>query len=237
MNDRYPQEIAIGTHKLSKSYRHRSVLDQIDLEIPAGQCVGLIGANGAGKTTLLRCLAALVRPTRGELRWFGRLVPGPFALRGLVGFLTHEHHLYPQLTLQENLVFTARMYGLSAPAQRAQEWLRRIALTSFADDRPLQISQGMRQRVAVAQALIHDPPILLFDEPFSSLDDDGSQWLVELMAQARCEGRTLCFACHDSAKTESLADRILCLQDGRLHERLPSRVLMVPDRVPCAHAA
>ncbi len=79
VNNEYPQEIAICTRQLSKSYRHRIVLDQIDLEIPAGQCVGLIGANGAGKTTLLRCLAALVRPTRGELRWFGKSVHGEYA--------------------------------------------------------------------------------------------------------------------------------------------------------------
>jgi ABC-type multidrug transport system ATPase subunit len=237
MNDTYPQEIAICTRKLSKSYRHHNVLDQIDLEIPVGQCVGLIGANGAGKTTLLRCLAALLRPTRGELRWFGELVHGESYVRHLVGVVTHEHRLYPQLTLRENLVFAARMYGLSAPEQRAQQWLRRTALASFTDARPLQVSQGMRQRVAVAQALIHDPPIVLLDEPFSSLDDDSCEWLVELMAKVRCDGRTLCIASHDSAKTENLADRILCLQDGRLHERSPIRVPMMPDRARCARAA
>ncbi len=116
----------------------------------------------------------------------------------------------------------------------------RVALASFADDRPLQVSQGIRQRVAVAQALIHDPPIVLLDEPFSSLDDDSSQWLRELMAKARCDGRTLCFASHDAAKTEGLADRILRLQDGRLDEQSPNRVLIVSDRaryVPCGVTA
>ena len=106
----------------------------------------------------------------------------------MIGMVAHENRLYPQLTLRENLVFAARMCGVQQPVQRADQLLHRVGLTAFCDHRPTQISKGMRQRVAVARALVHDPQILLFDEPFSGLDEAGSRWLMELLMTLRRGG-------------------------------------------------
>ena len=213
------QETAIEARGLSKDFGSRAVLRGIDLDVPAGQSVGLTGANGAGKTTLLRCLASAVRPTAGEVHWFGRPVTSGPAMRRMIGMVAHESRLYPHLTLRENLIFAARMCGVREPARRADQLLERIALSSRAENRPTQISKGMRQRVAVARALVHDPRILLLDEPFAGLDAQGAEWLMEMLLDLRDGGRTLCFASHDEAKTHCLADRVFELQSGRLYQR------------------
>ncbi len=215
MND---AEVAISARGVSKEYNHRPVLRSIDLAVRPGESVGLIGTNGAGKTTLLRCLASLARPTDGEIQWFGQPVRRCPAHRRLVAMVAHETRLYPELSLRENLVFAARMHRVSQPHQRAQHWLRQIELAAFGDYRPNQISKGMRQRMAVARALIHDPKILLFDEPFSGLDQSGKGWLTDLLQRAIRDGCALCFASHDLPMTEQLSHRILRLESGRLQE-------------------
>lgn len=209
-------EIAIQVRGLSKEFANRSVLRQVDLDVPAGQSLGLTGANGAGKTTLLRCLASLVRPTRGEVYWFGQRATTAPTQRRLIGMVAHEHRLYPQLTLRENVVFAARMCSVAEPARQADQWLERVGLLASAEDLPGQVSKGMRQRVSLARALVHNPPILLLDEPFSGLDRQGTQWLTELLLDLRAAGRTICFASHDDGQTQRLADLTLELRSGRL---------------------
>jgi heme ABC exporter ATP-binding subunit CcmA len=211
-------EVAIWARGLTKEYNSRTVFRAVDLEIQAGECVGLIGKNGAGKTTLLRCLASLLRPNAGEVRWFGHSIAGCTDLRRLVGMVAHETQLYPELTLHENLLFAARMFQVPQPKQCATEWLGRIGLESFSRYRPTQISRGMRQRVTVARALIHNPKILLFDEPFSALDKIGRDWLMELLQNELLAGSAICFASHDLPNTERLTHRILRLESGRLTE-------------------
>lgn len=213
------RKIPIQTKGLSKSFGRRMVLRQIDFDVAEGECVALTGANGAGKTTLLRCLATVIRPNSGEVRWFGRLATADLSARRLVAMVAHESLLYPHLTLRENLVFAARMYGVSEPHQRADDWLRNAALNAHAHRLPVQISKGMRQRLAVARAMIHDPRIVLFDEPFSSLDQQGAGWLLELLRELRSRGCALCFATHDEQTVQQLADRVIELRSGQLFER------------------
>jgi heme exporter protein A len=220
-------EIAIRVRGLSKDFGGRCVLRHIDLDVPAGQSIGLTGANGSGKTTLLRCLASLVRPTAGEVCWFGRPASSEPGCRRRIGMVAHEHRLYPQLTLRENLIFAARMCGGAAPERQASEFLQRVGLSASADYLPGQISKGMRQRVSLARALIHEPAIVLLDEPFSGLDRSGQQWLTDLLLDLHAEGRTICFTTHDETQTQQLAERVFELQAGRLLEREAAR-----NRIP-----
>ena len=209
-------DTALQTCGLSQDYGSRCVLRQLDLAVPRGMCVGLIGTNGSGKTTLLRCLAALIRPTAGEVRWFGARAGSRPSQRCLVGMVAHESRLYPELSLRENLVFAGRMYGVNRPGEAAGRWLRQTGLDRHEKLRPAQISRGMHQRLAVARALIHDPPILLLDEPFSGLDVEGAEWLAQTLLGLRGQGRTICFSSHDPVRTEQLAHQVRELRGGRL---------------------
>ncbi len=222
---------AIRATRLSKLFGTRAVLSRLDLEVAEGESVALTGANGAGKTTLLCCLASILRPTEGRIEWFGRsTVSHPDAKR-LIGVVAHESFLYPHLTLRENLVFAARMYDVGKPGDRADHLLREISLYAHAHRFPTQISKGMRQRLAIARALVHDPPILLLDEPFSGLDTAGADWLMGLLEDLHHRGRTVCFAMHDEARVRRLADRVLHLESGRAWER------GTVDKSPSARAA
>jgi heme ABC exporter ATP-binding subunit CcmA len=206
---------AIG---LSKTLGPRPALCGVTLTLAEGETVALTGPNGAGKTTLLRCLASVLRPSAGEVRWFGRPARSDPGLRRQVGLLGHESLLYPHLTLLENLRLAARMCGVRDAAAAAYRWLRTIGLESFAGRLPSQISRGMRQRVALARALIHRPRIVLLDEPFSALDADGAEWLAALLGDLRAEGRSVCFATHDPERARTLADRVIQLRSGRLFD-------------------
>jgi heme exporter protein A len=206
---------AIQAQQLSKAFGGRPVLDALDLEIPTGQCVALSGANGAGKTTLLRCLATLLRPDGGEVRWFGRPAGRDAALRRWIGMVSHESGLYSHLSLAENLAFAARMTGVDDARRRTAHWLEMTGLMSWGDALPAHVSRGMRQRLAVARALIHDPPLLLLDEPFSGLDANGRQWLLRLLADLRNRGRTICFVTHEDNTIRQLAHRVVELRQGK----------------------
>lgn len=230
-------EIAIRTCGLSKDFGNRCALREVNLEIASGQSVALTGDNGAGKTTLLKCLASAIRPTAGDLFWFGRRVTSLPKMRRLIGLVAHESRLYAHLTLRENLVFAARMCGVKQPTRRADQLLRYIELHARADQRPTSVSRGMQQRVAVARALVHDPPILLLDEPFAGLDASGHTWLMGWLLDLHRNGRTLCFAVHDLATTQRLADRHLELRRGGLYELVPGESAGVSRERIGGHAA
>ncbi len=211
-------QTAIRVRRLSKSFGGRPVLDALDVEIAAGQTVALTGVNGAGKTTLLGCLASVLRPDGGEVHWFGHRAGGNAALRRLIGLVAHESGLYANLTLDENLAFAARMGRMDDPRRAVNHWLGATGLTPYADALPARLSRGMRQRLAIARALIHDPPILLLDEPFTSLDAAGAEWLSAPLANLRDRGRTICFVAHDEARIQRLAQRVLELRQGKVYD-------------------
>ncbi len=194
------------------------------MSILPGQCVAIIGANGSGKSTLLRCLAGLLRPDAGQVRWFG--VPaGSVRLRDRVGFVGHERGLYCQLTVCENLRLAARMYGLPAPADRAERLAAEVGLAAHAHRPVAQLSQGMRQRAALARALVHDPVLMLLDEPFAGLDAEGTAWLAGRLGELRQRGCTVCFSTHELERARQLADRVLALVAGRLQPATSPRAL------------
>lgn len=213
--------IAVETKGLCKVFGSRVVLSQVDLQIAEGESVALRGANGTGKTTLLRCLASLLRPSSGEVRWFGHPAGVRPAARRLMALVAHETFLYPHLSLRENLIFAARMGDVGQPGPRADQWLREVGLQHQARRLPAQISNGMRRRLAVARAVLHDPRILLLDEPFSGLDAAGIDWLLDLLLRLRRQGRTLCFTTHDEEKIRQLAERTFRIGSGRLEEVEP----------------
>lgn len=207
---------AIEACNVTRIFGGQRVLSELSLCIKPGEVVALHGANGAGKTTLLSCLAGMLRPTSGTIRWLGttdlRKISGPRP----VGFVGHESFLYPELSVTENLVLAARMYGSDEPRACAQRWTERIWLTHAASRPVEQLSRGMRQRLAIARALIHDPPIVLLDEPFSGLDDESRDWLTDLLLRLRGQRCTICFTSHDDQQSVRLSDRKLCLEAGRI---------------------
>jgi heme ABC exporter ATP-binding subunit CcmA len=202
---------------LSHHYGRQRALADVNLDVPAGATCVLLGPNGAGKTTLLRLLAGLLAPTQGELRLFGRAARGDQpSLRRRVGWLGHETALYGRLTAAENLRFHARLYGLSRAPQRVAEAIASVGLGAHADRQVGGFSRGMRQRLALARVLLHDPELLLLDEPYTGLDPAGEALLDGFLARAQGDGRTLVIVTHRLDKAASLATLAGFLSRGRL---------------------
>lgn len=194
----------------------RPILADIDLTIQEGEALAVMGPNGAGKSTLLKCFACALRPTYGTVGHFGEVGRTNYAAKRRIGLAGHETGLYAELTALENLVFAARMFGLPHPTRRAQTLLAAAGIERIAHQCVGQVSQGMRRRLAIARALVHDPPLILLDEPFVNLDRDGHRWMSELFEQWFSTRRTVCFASHDTAASRRFASRIIWLEAGRL---------------------
>ena len=213
--------IAIEVDRLIRRYGGRIVLNNLHLEIAAGESVAIVGANGSGKTTLLRCMAGLIRTHSGEIRWFGRPAAAPPASRRLVGMVAHDGLLYPHLTARENLLFAARMYAVANPARQADGLIQAAGLEPYAFRQVRKLSRGTRQRLSILRALIHDPKILILDEPFAALDAAGIAWLGSTLQELRSRGCAICFTSHDLEFAQTRADRVLELRRG---------VLEIPNR-------
>lgn len=223
----------IRAENLTKAFGMRTILRSVDFAASRGETVALIGTNGAGKTTLLRCLAFILRPDSGTVQWYGEQAGASSSTRSQIAMVSHESALYTHLTLRENLIFAARMHGLKRPGQQSDNWLKQAGLGSHAHRLPTQISQGMRQRLGVARALIHDPHILLLDEPFSSLDQYGVDWLCDILGDFRRRGRAICFATHDERIVERLSDRVVVVKAAQTHELGVENepLLMMPQKL------
>ena len=207
---------AVEAAGLTVVYGRVPVLRGIDLEIAAGESIAVMGPNGAGKSTLLNCLAGAVRPAAGRIRWFGEASARCNFVRRQIGFLGQEMGLYTELTPVENLLFAGRMYGVANVHNRVANLLADGSLRPQAHRPVGQLSQGMRQRVAILRALVHEPRLLVLDEPSANLDTQGREWLERLLGRWRSAGRTICFASHDAAQSRTLADRIVHLNAGRI---------------------
>jgi len=200
---------------LEKRFGTLLALAGVDLEVPAASVLAVVGPNGAGKTTLLRILAGLARPTRGSVR-IGPAGADRRAARGRVGYIGHASFLYPALSARENLVFAARLYGVADPARRASELLAEQDLEPVADRAAGSFSRGLAQRLAIARGLVHDPPVVLLDEPFTGLDPGSADRLAERLERLRRDGRALVLVTHDLAQAAALADRTVLLIRGRV---------------------
>jgi heme exporter protein A len=212
----------IEVRRLVKTFGLKPVLRGVDFRAQPGEFVALLGPNGAGKTTMLRILATLSRPTMGEVRLAGYSLPAQAAqVRRLLGVVSHQPLLYGDLTAEENLRFYARMYGLSDGAGRAAEVLDSVGLAARRRDLVRQFSRGMQQRLAIGRALLHDPQVMLFDEPYTGLDQDASSMLDEVLRRVAVAGRTVVMTSHDLPRAADLATRIDVLSRGVIAASVP----------------
>ena len=208
---------AVQAAGLSLDLDDKPILREISLDVPPGQAVALLGANGAGKTMLLKVLATLVRPTSGQLRLFGHAAgPNADQARARIGVVAHQSMLYRDLSARENLEFFGRLYDVADPPDRAAAMLARVALADRADDPVWSLSRGMIQRVAIARALVHDPALLLADEPFDGLDAPSAQSLEALLRALCGEGKTLILSNCDIPRMLRLVDDVIVLRRGRV---------------------
>jgi heme exporter protein A len=205
----------IEVRRLVKTFGLMPVLRGLDLHLEPGEFVALLGPNGAGKTTLLRILASLARPSLGEVRLAGHRLPGDAAaVRRILGVVSHQPLLYGDLTAEENLRFYARMYSVPQADRRIDEVLTIVGLDRRRRDRVREYSRGMQQRLAIGRAVLHDPQILLFDEPHTGLDQEASAMLDGVLKQVAGEGRTVLMTSHDLLRAADLASRIDILSGG-----------------------
>ena len=205
----------IETHALIKAYGLQPVLRKLDLAIEKGQFVTLLGPNGSGKSTLLRLLAGLSKPTSGTITVGGWELPREAAaVRAQIGMVSHKSLLYENLTGRENLLFFCRLYGLDDHEGRIKQGLERVGLAKRGGDLVRTYSRGMLQRLSIARALLHDPQVLLMDEPYTGLDQDAAITLDNLMRDAHTDGHTIVMTTHELDRAATLAERAIILTRG-----------------------
>jgi heme exporter protein A len=207
--------VIITVHKLVKRFGSKTVLRGLDFDVQQGEFVALLGPNGAGKTTFLRILASLSRPNLGTVQVAGYTLPVQAgAVRARLGVVTHLPLLYGDLSAEENLQFYGSMYGIKELNRRVQEVLEMIGLTLRRRDLVRTFSRGMQQRLAIGRAILHDPEVVLFDEPHTGLDQDACDMLDTLLRDVAGRGRTVVMTSHDLARVEDLATRFDVLSRG-----------------------
>ena len=207
--------MVINVRKLVKRFGLKPVLRGMDFSVESGESVAILGPNGAGKTTFLRILASLSRPTMGTVNIAGYYLPNQAAaIRRRLGVVSHLPLLYGDLTAEENLHFYARLYAINHPNTRITEVLEMVGLASRRRDLVRTFSRGMQQRLAIGRAVLHDPDVMLFDEPHTGLDQDASQMLDTVLREVAARGRTVVMTSHDLARVGNLASRFDVLSRG-----------------------
>lgn len=207
----------VQLREVSKSYDRTFALHRVSTSFHAGTMTALLGGNGAGKTTLLNILATLDTPSNGSIH-YDKIAWKNFARkhRTQIGWVSHDSLIYDELTGRENLEFYARMYGISKPEQLTEHWLKRVGLTDAADRRASAYSRGMRQRLTIARALLHEPRLVLLDEPTTGLDQNGIRDVSELFTELRNDGRIVVLITHDHHVLDGRIDRLVILKRGKL---------------------
>ena len=221
-----PAHDLIEIANLYKRYGRKPVLRGVSLSVAEGQVMALLGANGAGKTTLMRIVSGLAKPERGEIRLGG--VPFKRAgheLRRYIGLVSHAPLLYDNLTAEENLHFFARMYDLRAPEARIEEVLAGVDLYARRRDPVRTYSRGMVQRLAIARAILHNPPVLLLDEPDTGLDQASAEMLHELIRRLGAANRAILLSTHNLERALAWADSVCLLVDGKIVHQEPTAQL------------
>jgi ABC-2 type transport system ATP-binding protein len=213
----------LAARDVVKTFGRRVAVDHVSIELRRGETFGLVGPNGAGKTTTLRMLAGLIAPTTGRIELEGQPVTPRSAqrLRRLVGLLTESPGLWDRLSVRQNLMTYARLYGLAQPGRAVDGALERFGLRDRADDDAAQLSKGLRQRVALARTLLHDPAIVLLDEPTSGLDPESARGVRDLVRQLQTEDRAVVVCTHNLDEVERLATRVGVLRTRLLATDTP----------------
>jgi len=209
---------AVNIEGVWKYYGDFPALRNINLKAAQGDCIALLGRNGAGKTTLLRIAAGLSRPAKGTV-----------AINGGIGWLGHGIGVYEELSAYENLVVFGQLHGVADPKKTAHAWLERTSLDRVADALVREFSRGMRQRLAVARAFLHNPQVVLFDEPFTSLDDRAIALLQSLFGEAIGQGRTVIMSTHQLREAMELATHVALIQRGAMVHFGPRTSEMLAD--------
>lgn len=202
---------------IDKRFGGLFALRRVSLDIQPGQCVALAGRNGSGKTTLLRIAARLVRPTAGQVSFLdqsGAQIGTQAGAKPVMGYVAHATMVYDELTAEENLVLFGKLEGLKDPEARASALLEEAGLTGRRTSLVRTFSRGMRQRMAIARALLNDPSVLFFDEPATGLDPQGVSWFAERLRHLRDTGRTILMSLHGESEVSALATRAIRLDAG-----------------------
>jgi heme exporter protein A len=201
---------------LSRHFGRRRAVSNVSLAVGRGEILGLLGPNGAGKSTIIAMLATLLAPTTGTIRYGGRSAgEAGEAIRCRVGLLAHELQLYPELSVRQNLTFFARLYNLTASAAVSRA-IDAAGLADRADDDVAALSRGMRQRLALERALLHDPRLVLLDEPFTGLDDRAVGLVAHRLRRLAADGAIVVVATHDLDLADGLVTRVAVIRSGRL---------------------
>jgi heme exporter protein A len=217
---------AVALEGVGRAYGERVVLRDVSLELAPGETLAVFGANGAGKTTLVRILAGLLRPHAGRAVVLGAALPHEgWKVRGRVGLLAHDPLLYRDLTVHENLAFHARLYGV--PLERAAALVEQVGLAARGDDPVRTLSRGMAQRAAICRAVLHEPDLLLLDEPLANLDPGGAGAVAPLIGRGAGPARVL--ISHDAEQGLAEADRVLGLRGGRAAIRAAAADVTLAD--------
>ncbi len=206
---------AVAVEGVWKFYGDFPALRDISLNATEGSCLALIGRNGAGKTTLLRILGGFSKPGKGEVKIFGA-VPRETLTRRRIGWIGHGISVYDELSAFENLLLFGKLYGVPNPAKAAMHWLEQTGLERVRDGLVREFSRGMRQRLAVARAFLHEPSVLLLDEPFTALDDKAIAVLQRLLREALAGGKTIVMSTHQLREALELATHVALLNRGKV---------------------
>ena len=218
---------AIETYGLTKRFGERIAVDNLTISIPEGVVFGFLGPNGAGKTTTVRMLSALIAPTAGTATVAGhKLGEDDKQIREHVGILTETPGLYGKMSAMQNLVFFARLYDVEEPraVSQAEKYLKMLDLDDRANDKVAGFSKGMRQKVAIARALIHEPPVVFLDEPTAGLDPEASRTVRDFIKELRHEGRTIFITTHNLPEADELCDLIAVFRTKLLRVDTPANL-------------
>ncbi len=214
-----PTQAAVEVRGVCKAFGDLKAVDDVSFTAAPGEVFGVLGPNGAGKTTLLRLLATTIRPDRGTASIAGHDIrANPIAARRSLGVLTANIGLYPRFSARENVAYFAHLNGLDrkTTAARIEHLFSLLGVDEYADRRADAFSTGMRQKVAIARAVVHDPPIMIFDEPTNGLDVLGARTVVEFIRAARAEGKCVLFSTHGMIDAAKLCDRVVIIHQGRV---------------------
>ncbi len=211
---------ALVAEGVTRKYGGRAVVNDVSLQLSAGDCLALFGPNGAGKTTLLRMLGGLLRPTRGRVTLHGRELPGEAETRRLLGVISHKSMLYDALTVRENVLFAAECQGLRNAAAATDAVLEKLLVRDRANTTVRLLSRGLQQRVSIARALVHGPSLVLLDEPYTGLDETGARALTDALRALKANGATVVLITHNLSEGLALATETAIMRNGQFVHRM-----------------